>query len=60
MAKRKNPHAAALSKLGAKKGGQARWKGISAEEKSAILSRAAQARWAKAKKRRKGGAEPSP
>jgi hypothetical protein len=54
MAKRKNPHAAALSKLGAKKGGQARWKGISPEEKSAILRRAAQARWATAKGRRKG------
>ena len=55
MSMKKNPHAAALSKLGAKKGGKARWNGISPEEKSAILRRAAEARWAKAKKGRKGG-----
>jgi len=55
MAKRqKNRHAAALSKLGAKKGGKARWAGVSKEERSAILRRAVQVRWAKAKKRRKG------
>ena len=55
MAKRqKNLHAAALSKLGAKKGGKARWADVSKEERSAILRRAVQARWAKTKKGRKG------
>jgi hypothetical protein len=49
MAKRKNLHAAALSKLGAKKGGRARWEGVSPAERSEILSRAARARWAKAR-----------
>ena len=30
---------------GAKQGGKARWKGVSAEERSAIARRAAEARW---------------
>ena len=49
-ARKKNPHAAALSKLGAKKGGKARWEGVSAETRSEILSRAALTRWRRAKK----------
>jgi hypothetical protein len=45
--KRKNPHAAALSKLGAKKGGLARWESVSPEERTKIARRAAEARWGK-------------
>ena len=52
MAKKKNPHAAALSKLGAKKGGKARWEGVSAQERKEILRRAAQARWNKVKRKK--------
>ena len=37
---------------GGKIGGKARWDGVSAEERSRILSRAAKARWVK-KKRQK-------
>jgi hypothetical protein len=49
MAK-KNLHAAALSKLGARKGGKARWEGVPPEKRSEILRRAVQARWSRAKK----------
>jgi len=49
VAKKKNPHAVALAKLGAKKGGKARWKGVSQQERSKILRRAALARWRKKK-----------
>ncbi len=49
-ARKKNPHAAALSKLGASKGGKARWEGVPAETRAEILRRAAWARWRKAKK----------
>jgi hypothetical protein len=46
MAKRKkNPHAVALGRKGGKKGGKARWEGVSPEERSAILRKAVQARW---------------
>ena len=44
---RGNPHAAALSKLGAKKGGKARWEGVSAEERRELARKAARARWGK-------------
>ncbi len=47
--KKKNPHAVALAKLGSKKGGKARWKGVSQQERSKILRRAALARWRKKK-----------
>lgn len=50
MAKtRKNPHAAALSKLGARKGGKARWANVSKEARSEILRRAVRARWRRRK-----------
>ncbi len=49
VAKKKNPHAVALAKLGAKKGGKARWRGVPFEERSRILRRAALARWRKKK-----------
>ena len=41
----KNPHAVALGRLGGKSGGKARAAKLSAEERSAIARRAAQARW---------------
>ena len=43
--KAKNPAAVALGKLGGKKGGKARWAGVSDEERSRILSQASKARW---------------
>jgi hypothetical protein len=47
--RQKNPHAVALGKLGAKKSarkaGEARWKGVSKEERSRIAKRAIAARW---------------
>lgn len=49
MAKRKNPHAVALGRRGGRKGGKARWEGVSSEERSKILRRAALARWRKKK-----------
>jgi hypothetical protein len=46
MAK-KNPHAVTLGRIGGKKGGKARWTDVPAGERSAILRRAALARWKK-------------
>ena len=43
----KNPHAQALSKLGASKGGKARAKKLSSAKRKAIAEKAAQARWPK-------------
>jgi hypothetical protein len=43
----KNPHAQALSKLGASKGGKARAESLSARKRKAIAKKAAQARWKK-------------
>jgi hypothetical protein len=43
----KNPHAQALSRLGAAKGGQARAKALSARKRKAIARKAATARWKK-------------
>jgi hypothetical protein len=51
MAKEKNPHAVALSKLGAKKGGKARAAALSAEKRREIARKASLARWAKEKKK---------
>jgi hypothetical protein len=44
---KKNPHAQALSKLGASKGGKARAKTLSSRKRSAIAKKAAKTRWAK-------------
>ena len=44
-AKPKNKAAQALSKLGAKKGGEARAKKLSAKKRSEIARKAAKARW---------------
>jgi hypothetical protein len=48
--KKKNPHAVALGRIGGKKGGKARWEGVSKAERSRILQRASHAR------RKKGSA----
>ena len=42
---KKNPHAQALSKLGASKGGKTRAKILSAKKRSQIAKKAAAARW---------------
>ncbi len=42
-----DPHAAALGRNGGLKGGKARAEGLSADERSEIARRAAQARWHK-------------
>ena len=44
-AEKKNPHAAALGRLGGKKGGPARAISLSAERRSEIARKAAEARW---------------
>jgi hypothetical protein len=54
MPKEKNPHAVALSKLGAKKGGKARAAALSDEKRREIARNASLARWAKAKKKTEG------
>jgi hypothetical protein len=46
---RKNPHAVALSKLGASKGGKARAAKLGEAKRRAIAKKAAAARWRKAK-----------
>jgi hypothetical protein len=45
MAKRKNPHAVALARLGARKGGLARAAMLSPQERKKIARKAAVARW---------------
>ncbi len=42
----RNPHAVALSKLGASKGGKARAKSLSAKRRKEIARKAIKARWA--------------
>jgi hypothetical protein len=44
-APKKNPHAQALSKLGASKGGKERAKSLSAKRRTTIAKKAAKARW---------------
>lgn len=41
----KNPHAVALGRLGGAKGGAARAKSLSVEQRKAIAKKAARARW---------------
>jgi hypothetical protein len=43
----KNPHAVALGRLGGKKGGPARAKKLTPEQRREIARKAARARWAK-------------
>jgi len=47
----KNPHAVALGRRGGKRGGKARWEGVSPKERSELARKAVQARWEKAKKK---------
>lgn len=44
---KKNPHAQALSKLGASKGGKARAEKLSAKKRKEIAQKAAERRWEK-------------
>ncbi len=44
---KKNPHAQALARLGASKGGKARAEKLSAKQRKAIALKAALARWTK-------------
>lgn len=46
----KNPHAAALGRLGGRKGGPARAASLSAEQRSEIARNAAAARWQRQRK----------
>jgi hypothetical protein len=50
--KKKNPHAVALSRLGASKGGQARAAHLSAKKRKEIARKAAVARWKKSGRRK--------
>jgi hypothetical protein len=52
MARKKNPHAVALGKMGGSKGGKLRAAKLTPERRSEIARKAVQARWAKEKKRR--------
>jgi hypothetical protein len=47
---RKNPHAAALGRLGGLKGGHARADALTAEQRRVIARKAARARWQKRKR----------
>jgi hypothetical protein len=51
MAKKKNPNAVALGKLGGSKGGKIRAAKLTPEERSKIARKAVLARWAKAKEK---------
>jgi hypothetical protein len=48
----KNPHAAALGRMGGSKGGQARAAALTAKRRSAIAMKAAKARWSRKRPKR--------
>jgi hypothetical protein len=50
MAKKKNPHAVALGKMGGSKGGKVRASKLSPERRREIARKAVLARWARRKK----------
>ena len=50
MAKKKNPHAVALGRVGGRKSGKARMEKLTPEQRSDIARNAVLARWAKEKK----------
>jgi hypothetical protein len=50
MGKKKNPHAVALSRLGASRGGKARAEALTPEQRREIARKAATARWGRFKK----------
>jgi hypothetical protein len=49
MAKKKNPHAVALGRVGGRKSAKARMEKLTPEKRSEIARKAVQARWAKQK-----------
>jgi hypothetical protein len=51
MSKKKNPHAVALAKLGARKGGLARAEKLSAGRREEIARNAVKIRWAREKRK---------
>ena len=51
MARKKNPHAVALGRMGGAKGGKVRAANLSPERRREIARKAVLARWAKAKKK---------
>jgi hypothetical protein len=51
MAKKKNPHAVALGRLGGLKGGKARTAKLTAEERRELARKAVNARWAKVREK---------
>ena len=51
MARKKNPNAVALGKLGGSKGGKIRAAKLTPEERSEIARKAVLARWAKAREK---------
>lgn len=57
MRGKKNPHAVALGRLGAKKGALARAAKLTPEERKSIARKAAQARWSKHRKQTEEDAE---
>jgi hypothetical protein len=57
MAKKKNPNAVALGKLGGSKGGKIRAERLTAEQRKEIARKAVMARWAKAKAIKKSNGE---
>jgi hypothetical protein len=57
MAKKKNPNAVALGKLGGSKGGKIRAERLTAEQRKEIARKAVMARWAKAKAIKKSKGE---
>lgn len=52
MAKKKNPHAVALGKMGGAKGGNIRAAKLTAEQRSDIARKAVLVRWAKERKKK--------
>lgn len=53
MAKKKNPHAVALGRLGGLKGGKARLAKLTPEERRELARKAVLTRWAKEKAKKK-------
>jgi hypothetical protein len=55
MARKKNPNAVALGKLGGSKGGKIRAARLTPEQRREIARKAVLARWAKAKNKKEQG-----
>jgi hypothetical protein len=54
MAKKKNPHAVALGRVGGRKSGKARMEKLTSEQRQEIARNAVRVRWAKAGKKTAG------